>query len=124
MKKWKFTFWLMAFLFAISLLEVPFGGDQSFVNLIFQVVSALSLIPLYGYAYSIAIGSKNIAIIIFTINFFGTLYGLFALVLGTFQDYDLAILGANIIVLLFIFLFLYPQYAYAFKSNNMWESNA
>lgn len=114
----------MAFLFAISLLEVPFGGDQSFVDLIFLVVSALSLIPLYGYAYSIAIGSKSIAIVIFTINFFLSLYGLFELVLGILQDYDPTILGVNIFVLLFICLYMYPQYAYAFRSNNMWQSNA
>lgn len=114
----------MALFFIISLVEAPLGGNPSFEDAIFLVIGALSLIPLYGYAHSLAIGSKKIAIILFTINFLVSLYSIFQLLLSEPLSYDPIILATDTFLFLFICLYMYPQYAYAFKSNNIWKSNA
>lgn len=124
MKKWKILFGVVAFLVVLEFITFPFKeniGVYDFIGLIF---SGFSLIPLYGYAYSIAIGNQIIAIIIFCLN---------AIAVAIISVLAVIIFLNNITIIQFIFsilglslaiLFIFPQFMYAFKSSKLWLSNA
>ena len=114
----------MAVLFAIQVIAVPLGGGQSFGSLIGLIISGLSLIPLYGYAYAVAIGSKGIAIAIFSFNGLVSVFGLVSVVISVWQDFGVLQMVASTVGLLFMWMYLYPQYAYAFRSSELWSANA
>ncbi len=124
MKKWKFVFGLMLVLFIIQVIAVPLGEDQSISNLIGLIFGGLSIIPLYGYAYGVAIGSKVIAIAIFSINALAAVFGVIALILAVVEYFGVVQIIASGLGLLFLWAFMYPQYAYAFRSNELWRVNA
>ena len=114
----------MAVLFAIQLIAVPLSGGQSVGSLIGLVIGGLSLIPLYGYAYGVAIGSKGIAIAIFSINGLVSVFGLISVVAAVWQHFGVVQAVASSLGLFFMWLYLYPQFAYAFRSNDLWSANA
>ena len=114
----------MAVLFAIQVIAIPLGGGQSFGSLIGLVVGGLSLIPLYGYAYTIAIGSRGIAIAIFSVNGLASIFGVISVAVAVWQHFGVVQLFASSLGLLFMWLYMYPQYAYAFRSNELWRANA
>ena len=114
----------MAVLFGIQLIGVPISGGQSFGSLIGLVIGGLSLIPLYGYAYEVAIGSKRIAIAIFSFNSFVSVFGIISLVVAIWEHFGVVQMVASSLGLVFAWLYLYPQFAYAFRSNELWSVNA
>ena len=117
-------FWCMAVIFGIQLIGVPLSGGQSFGSLIGLVIAGLSLIPLYGYAYGVAIGSKGIAIAIFSFNSLVSVFGVISLVVAIWEHFGVVQIVASSLGLVFAWLYLYPQFAYAFRSNALWSANA
>ena len=82
------------------------------------------MIPLYGFAYQVAVGNKPIAIGIFFVNTFLFCLGLvwavnIFIAEPGFAQFIFSILGIG-----FFLVILYPQYKYAFKSSSLWASNA
>jgi hypothetical protein len=121
MKKWKLVFFIMAFLVLFDFLSFPFKSNINIYDFIGLIFLGLSLIPFYGFAYTIAIGNQPIAIIIFSLNAFGTLV---ACVFGlsfffnnlSLLNFLFAVLGLSL-----SYIFIFPQYMYAFKSNHLWK---
>ena len=64
----KDIFWACALLFVGQLVTTPFSSDGTPWDVARLITSGLSLVPLYGYAYQVAIGNKAIAILIFGYN--------------------------------------------------------
>jgi membrane protein YdbS with pleckstrin-like domain len=124
MSIWKDIFWACALLFVAYLLVSPFsaaGGPWDIARLI---AIGLSLIPIYGYAYRVAIGSQAIAILIFGCNaIFVALASLLALY-ALITNGSLLILFLVVVFLALSFAYLYPQYRYAFDSEDLWVANA
>ena len=124
MKKWKFVFGFAAFLVAVDMLKFPFRRDLEFFDFIWLIFGGFSLFPLYGYAYGVAIGNKLIAIVIFSVNallFIGGLVVAGFLMLN--QPSGIA-LAAMTFAFAAYAIYLYPQFMYAFKSNELWQKNA
>jgi hypothetical protein len=124
MKKWKLLFWFVAFFFTMEMLSIPFSDNLEVWDFTGVIFSGISLIPLYGYAYQVVIGSKVIAIIIFLLNAFGVgagaVYGAVMLV----SSFSLFMLMASTVSIGCSLIYIYPQFMYAFKSNALWASNA
>lgn len=85
------------------------------------ILSGVSLMPLYGYAHQVAIGSRLSAIIIFLLNLPGAL-----LIIGTTLHLlyvEVSILSLMFLCLLMMLLgvLIYPLYAYAFRSEHIWS---
>jgi len=128
MKKWKALFWLVAIFFAIDLLGMPFSNNIDMSDLIGLVISGISLIPLYGYAYQVAIGTKLTSTLIFLFNALAVLAVLAGLLYGVILALDgiglFQVLWFSFILASFGAIYLYPQFMYAFKSNSLWVPNA
>ncbi|TMP22742.1 hypothetical protein CWB99_23860 [Pseudoalteromonas rubra] len=79
------------------------------------------LIPLYGYAFNVAIGSKAIAIAIFL--FTAAVPGGFTLIFGvafTIQHFSVVQLVSSTGSFALLLFILYPVFMYAFKSDELW----
>lgn len=124
MRIWKDIFWACALLFVIQLGTAPFSSAGTLWDAARLIISGLSLVPLYGYAYQVAIGNKAIAILIFSYNaIFLTIAVLFAVyVLVT--EWGLLIQFLVFLLLAVSVAFLYPQYKYAFDSDDLWVAGA
>ncbi|BDX07508.1 hypothetical protein [Planctobacterium marinum] len=123
MKGWKFLFWLFALLLFIDFVTLPFSDDiglWSFVGLVFGCVA---LIPYYGYAYQVSIGSIDFWRAMFLIQV--------ALVIISIYDPVIAnllhvpnlenVLIAFVMVLILCLVFI-PAYRYAFRSGHLWAA--
>lgn len=120
----KDIFWACALLFAVQLTTTPFSSDGALWDVVILITSGLSLVPLYGYAYQVAIGNKAIAVLIFCYNAIfltiALLLALYALITG----WSLFILFLILLLLAVSAAFLYPQYKYAFYSDDLWVASA
>lgn len=123
-KLWKFIFWLLATVIAISFVRAPFINPSPIDLLVLAFFSTISLIPLYGFAYQRAIGSKAIATGMFVINSPYIGYGIWQAVDYFIKEPSIFQAFFSLISILLAGLFLYPIYAYAFKSNNLWQHDA
>ena len=124
MRVWKEIFWACVLLFACQLVTTPFSSSGSFWDVVRLIASGLSLVPLYGYAYQVAIGNKAIAITIFGYNaiFLAIAFLLAVYVLVT--EWSLFVLFLLVLLLAVSFAFLYPQYKYALDSDELWAAGA
>jgi hypothetical protein len=124
MKPWKDVFWACALLFGVQLVTTAFSSAGTLWDATKLLAGGLSLIPIYGYAYQVAIGNKAIAIVIFGYN---TLFMLMVVLLAL---YVLVTQGSLFVLFLFVlllalsFAYLYPQYKYAFDSDDLWGAGA
>jgi len=118
-KLWRFVFCIVALVVGVSFISTPFNNPklQDFIGLI---LGGMSLIPLYGYAYNVAIGSKKISIAIFVLNIPGVCYGALLAVLYFLSSPSITQFLLSSIGLSIFLLFIYPLYAYAFKSQQLW----
>ncbi len=110
--------------FAISIIGLPFQNRFSAGDSFGLIINGLSLIPIYGYAYQVAIGSKGIAIGIFIVNLpafiLGAHFGISLLLeKQSYTQLFFSLLGLVVMCVMF-----YPVYKYAFGSKNLWSSNA
>ncbi|HEY3699119.1 MAG TPA: hypothetical protein VGK97_07290 [Spongiibacteraceae bacterium] len=125
MRKWKIVFGIAAFFFAMQLIRLPFRSHLDITDFLLLILSGFSLFPLYGYSYQITVGSKPIAVAIFSINTFIAvaslvIVGSLVILGGLGAMYVLPFLVAGLIQ----GVFLYPQFLYAFKSDELWAKNA
>jgi hypothetical protein len=121
---WKDIFWGCALLFVIQLGTTPFSSAGTLWDVARLITSGLTLVPLYGYAYQVAIGNRAIAILIFGYNaIFLTVALLFALYV-LITEGSLFILFLVSLLLAVSFAYLYPQYKYAFDSDDLWVAGA
>jgi hypothetical protein len=124
MKHWKILFWIVAVSFATNLISAPFFiSNLKMSDFIGTFIIGISLIPLYGYAHQVAIGIKEFSILIFSINAILVFIGFYYVALLAASGNLYGIL-AILVVLICGVIFLYPQFMYAFKSNNLWSKNA
>ena len=125
MKKRKFLFAFVAFITFLELFGLPFKESLKYSDFLSVIVSASILIPIYGYAYGVAIGTKTIAILIFVLNvlIFGGI-SVFWLVLYTFNQFSLIQLLFSLGAFAFLLFVAYPVYMYAFRSDALWSENA
>lgn len=125
MKKWKFLFWFMACITVLNIVSLPFEDDLDFVSFLAIVFWCLLLIPLYGFAFKVAIGNKAIATALFVLNVVvpGCL-GLFFGVVYTIENFSLIQLAFSLGTLAFLAFLSYPIFMYAFRSNEIWSRNA
>lgn len=121
MLKWKIAFWIAAFLFAMSLINLPFEQKITFLDFISLINSGFALIPMYGYANKIAIGSKNIAISIFLINLPLSAFVITMLLFHLLRDFHPIQAYVSVVIIPLVILFTLPQYFYAFKSEKIWR---
>lgn len=122
MKKWKILFWILAVLTLIQLIALPFSESIQY-EILSVIFSGITLIPIYGYSYQIAIGNKLVAIIIFSLNCLAFLVCILALSLLLSTSFSIFQLVVVLCILVVFWLIIYPQYAYAFKSGNLWSNN-
>ena len=121
---WKVVFWLMAISFAMQLVSVPLTNAHSVGDTIGLIFNGFSLIPLYGYSYQVTIGTKHIAILIFSINCLGIILGIYVVSAQELSSLGSTQLVSIAIAIVLAYVYIYPQYAYAFKSNALWRKNA
>lgn len=121
MGKWKLLFWLVALFVAIGFISLPAKDNIDIWDFVGLIVSALSLIPLYGFSYSVPIGNKPFAIGVFALN--AVKVSLTTFFMGYMMAVDFQLLGASLglIYIGVLFIWLYPQFMYAFKSNEIWK---
>lgn len=124
MKKWKFVFFVSALSFLLDLIKIPFKSDLEFFDFMLAIFNGLSLFPIYGYAYQLAIGNKAIAIITFILNSIAALVAYSLFVWLAFNNPSTILFVGLGVVVLPIGLYLYPQFMYAFKSEQLWRQNA
>lgn len=124
MRKWKVVFWIAAFFFTLDLIKLPFRANLNYLNFIWVIVWGFSLFPLYGYAYQIAIGSKTIAIAIFSFNTFITLAAFLIAALVNLGMPSIFTFIGLVVGLSILLAFIYPQFLYAFKSDQLWSEHA
>ena len=116
---WKVVFWFWAFIVTAGFIATPFGHPDV-ADFVWLIVGAISLVPLYGFAYQIAIGSKAIAALIFLVNLplvcleLSHAVWLIFIAPGATQAF-FSILGITLLL-----LFMYPLYAYSFRSSHIW----
>ena len=123
MWKWKILFWLMAIIETSSLFIVMFSDNFSMYSSAGFILPFLTLFPLYGFAYSFPIWNRKFAIAIFMINtvLYVAVNGFSFYSLGSDFDFTFMFLVLFAIFTLIYFIVLYPQYMYAFKSDNLWS---
>ena len=124
MKKWKIIFWIAGLSFALQIINVPLSKNPGLSDTIGMLITGFTLVPLYGFAYKIAIGTRTIAIAIFLINFVILVFSIYWLVLYTMNHISMVQLFFSGFALFVALLFFYPVFAYAFKSKEIWSSNA
>jgi hypothetical protein len=124
MKKWKDIFWACALLFVSQLVTIPFNSGGTLWDVARLIASGLSLVPLYGFAYQVAIGNKAIAISIFGYSAIFLIIALLLAVYVLITEWSLFILFLIFLLLAVSFAFLYPQYKYAFDSDDLWVASA
>ena len=123
MRIWKDVFWACALLFVIQLGTTPFSSAGTLWDVARLIISGLSLVPLYGYAYQLAIGSQAIAIVIFGFNAMFLTIALLLAVHALITGWSMFILFLVLVLLALSFAFLYPQYKYAFDSDDLWVAS-
>lgn len=119
---WKLVFAFTAMSFLVNAWNLP--NDHEIITIIFILIEGLTMFPLFGYAYQVAIGSKSLSAIIFRINVLLIAVSWIYIYLKGYIEFNvMGILG-----LLFgaaiSFIFIYPQFAYSFRSKNIWEQSA
>ena len=124
MRIWKDIFWACALLFVIHLVVSPFSTAAGSWDLVRLIAMGLSLLPLYGYAYQVAIGNRAIAILIFGCNAIFVIGASLAALYVLVTKISLSILFLAVIFFALSFTYLYPQYKYAFDSEDLWAANA
>jgi hypothetical protein len=124
MRIWKDIFWACALLFVIQLGTTPFSSAGTLWDAARLVASGLSLVPLYGYAYQVAVGNKAIAIVIFGSNAIFLTIALLLAVYVLISEWSFFILFLVFLLVAVSFAFLYPQYKYAFDSDDLWVASA
>lgn len=124
MRKWKFVFGLCAFIFFIDLLKFPFRRDLEFADFLWLIFAGFSLFPLYGYAYQITIGNKVIAIATFTLNALLFVVGVLFSAFVIYAEQSIIVFSMFAVALFLFGVYLYPQFMYAFKSDQLWKENA
>jgi hypothetical protein len=123
MRIWRDIFWACALLFVVQLCTTPFSSAGSLWDVARLIASGLSLVPLYGYAYQVAIGNKVTAGLIFGYN---TIFLVIASLLSVYSlvtDWSAFVLMLVLLLLAVSFAFLYPQYKYAFDSDALWAAS-
>ncbi len=121
---WKDIFWACVLLFVAQLATIPFSSAGTLWDAVRLITSGLSLVPLYGYAYQVAIGNRAIALLIFGYN---TIFLTIAMLLAVYvllTKGTLFILFLVVLLLAVSFAFLYPQYKYAVDSDDLWGESA
>jgi len=121
---WKDVFWACALLFVVRLRASPFTSAGTLSDVTRLMISGLSLIPLYGYAYQVPIGNRAVAIVMFGYNAIFTTIALRLAVHVRVTVWGLTILFLVLLLLALSFVFLYPQYKYAFDSDDLWGASA
>jgi len=116
---WKDVFWACALLFVVRLRASPFTSAGTLSDVTRLMISGLSLIPLYGYAYQVPIGNRAVAIVMFGYNAIFTTIALRLAAHVRVTDWGLTILFLVFLLLALSFVFLYPQYKYAFDSDDL-----
>jgi len=124
MKKWKIIFWAMAAIFALQIINVPLNDNHSLNEAISLILTGITLMPVYGYAYKVVIGTRAIAIIIFGINFLALIPATYMAITYTIANFGLVQLFFTAVGTFIVFMFFYPIYAYAFASKELWDKNA
>ena len=124
MKKWKIIFWVCAVIFALQIIQIPISRNHTIYDVISLLTTGFTLIPLYGFAYKVAIGSRAIAITIFAINLISLIGATYFAVLYTIENLNVVQLFFTLLAMLIVSLFFYPIYAYAFSSKDIWSKNA
>lgn len=124
MKKWKFVFGVAAFLFLLDLIKIPFKSDLEAFDFVSVILSGFSLFPIYGYAYQLTIGNKPIAIFTFGLNAVLALAAFSFVGWFAFNNPSAALFVGLGVVALLTGVYLYPQFMYAFKSDDLWRENA
>ena len=124
MRIWKDIFWACVLLFVVQLATIPFSSASTLWDAVRLITSGLSLVPLYGYAYRVAVGNKAIAFLIFSFNAILLTIALLLAVYVLVTEGSLFILFLVSLLLAVSFGFLYPQYKYAFDSDDLWIKEA
>ena len=124
MRIWRDIFWACLLLFVVQLATTPFSSAGTLWDVVRLISSGISLIPLYGYAYQVAIGNKAIASIIFVYNAILLTIALLLAIHGLVTEGSLFVLFLVLLLLAVSFGFLYPQYKYAFDSDELWGAGA
>lgn len=123
MKIWKDIFWACVLLFVTQVATTPFSSSGTPWDAARLIASGLSLIPLYGYAYQVAIGNKGIALLIFSYNAIFLAIALLLAVYALITKGSLFILFLVLLLSAVSFAFLYPQYKYACDSDELWGAS-
>ena len=123
MRKWKLLAYLFTAFFIINLVALPFSTNVTIWDFINLIAIGFSLIPMYGYAYKIAIGNKFTAIIIFIYNAICATAATWLFILIVKSAFSVTSLAIYMFAEMFILVCMYPQFKYAFKSEILWVKN-
>lgn len=123
-KWWRILFGILLIFFVLDIVGLPFEDNLTFSDAIWLTISGLSLIPVYGYAYQVAIGSKLIAIIILMFNLPALMFGMYLSTI-LFANFESVVqLFLFVLGLVAVGVIIYPMYRYAFQSDHLWNENA
>ncbi|WP_076577688.1 hypothetical protein [Aquipseudomonas alcaligenes] len=118
---WKIVFWVTTALILLAVFTLPFAyAFPETEDIIALIIQTLGQFCIYGYAYQKAIGTKNIAIATFMLNFTLSIYTLTdvaPLLLEMKEPWEVIIAATAIIIMAVL---LIPLYRYSFKSEHIW----
>ncbi len=123
-KWWKRLFVILLVFFVFEIIGMPFEKSLGVSDAVWLIISGLSLIPIYGYAYQVAVGSKGIAITIFIANLPPIILGTYLAVLVYLNNQSVVQLLFSLLGFVVVGIIVYPMYRYAFYSNHLWSENA
>ena len=123
-KWWKILFGILLVFFVIEILGLPFEKSPGVSDVVWLIISGFSLIPIYGYAYQVAIGSKGIAITILLLNLPPIILGTYLAVMVFLNNQSAVQLFFSLLGFFVVGIIVYPMYRYAFHSNHLWCENA
>ena len=123
MKKWKFLFWFVLCFVILDALTLPFSDNPEISDFLALLLSTLVLVPLYGFSHSLAIGSKLIAKGIFIFSSLEIVGGFYIFLDGLVNQFHSLSLILGTMYLGYLLVRLWPQFMYAFKSNELWAKN-
>lgn len=119
---WKIVFWVTTALILFAVASLPLADilptTEDMLALPIQILGQLCI---YGYAYQKAIGSQNMATMVFLLNVALGLYSLInaaPLLLQSSEPWDVI---ATVLAIGLVAALLIPLYRYAFKSGHLWR---
>ena len=128
MRKWKVLFLIFVLFDVGTWITYLSAGKFDLAELPVRLVITALLVPIYGYAHQIPIGSLRPWQILFGLGLLAYAFSNFLLVSSLIQfqaeeesPFIILYIFTAALNIIFAIFFLYPSFMYAFKCQHLWD---